>query len=268
MSSWPIQSELTKTYAFVYKNWVMAKGNVFTVFEVLFWPLVGFLTVGLMTQFVGLAPEMKAFLLVGIVSMSAIQVCQLDVSYVLLYDVWSKAIKQSFVAPIGIRHLVVGAFLMGVIRGTAVFLIQVAASFFFFKFNFLAPGSILPTAFFLLGIFLCAAMVGVLVCILVLVYGNRAEIAAWSLVSLMLLICGIYYPVSTLPGWAAALADLIPLTYFLEYFRTFHGFPATHSHPLITGYGMVIIYLAVEIGLLKKMLGKAKRTGILLRLSE
>lgn len=268
MFSWPIQSELTKTMAFVYKNWVMAMGNIFTLFEILFWPLVGFMSVGLMTKFVGLAPEMKAFILIGIVSMSAIQVCQLDVSYVLLYDVWSKAIKQSFVAPMGLRHFLAGAFFMGVVRGTAVFLVLAATSSLFFRFNFLAPGSVIPTLWFLLGIYLCSAMVGVLVCILVLNFGNRAEIAAWSLVSLMLLVCGIYYPVSTLPGWAAGFAEFIPLTYFLEYFRSFHGFAPAYPHPLLTGYGMVLLYLAFEIGLLKRMVKKAKRTGMLLKLSE
>jgi hypothetical protein len=65
--------------------------------------------------------------------------------------------------------------------------------------------------------------------------GNRAEVAAWSLVSLMLLVCGIYYPVSILPQWGTAIAALIPLTYFLEYFRHFYGFAPIFSHVLFTG---------------------------------
>jgi ABC-2 type transport system permease protein len=262
-----LQPEWTRTGAFVYKNWIMARSNVFTLFEILFWPLVSFLSVGFLTKFAGLGHDMKAFILIGVVSFSAVQVCQLDVAYVLLYDVWSKAIKHGFIAPVGIRHLFVGSLVMGVIRGGAVFFILMLASRQFFGFDFTVPG-ILPTALYLFGLFLCAAMVGLLVCILVLILGNRAEVAAWSMVSLMMLICGIYYPVSTLPESAARVATAIPLTYFLEYFRQFYGFTAGFPHALARGYAMVFLYLAIELLLLKAAVHRAKKTGMLLRLSE
>jgi len=196
-----------------------------------------------------------------------VQVCQLDVSYALLYDVWSKAVKHGFIAPVGIRHLLLGSLIMGVIRGTVVFLILMVASLLLFKFNFMVPG-IAPFSLFALGLFLNGAMVGMLVSILVLIFGNRAEVAAWSLVSLMLLVCGIYYPVSILPRWVMLGAELIPLTYFLEYFRQFYGFRPTFSHVLARGYLMVLAYLCLEVFLMKVALRRAKRKGTLLKLSE
>jgi ABC-2 type transport system permease protein len=263
----PWQNELTKIKAFAFKNWIMTRRNVFTLFEILFWPVVGFLSVGLLAEFTQLQPEMRAFILVGVISMGAVQVCQLDVCYALLYDVWSKAVKHGFIAPVGIRHLLLGSLIMGVMRGTVVFLILMVASLFLFKFNFMVPG-IAPFSLFALGLFLNGAMVGMLVSILVLVFGNRAEVAAWSLVSLMLLVCGIYYPVSILPGWVQLGAELVPLTYFLEYFRHFYGFTPTFSHVLARGYVMVLVYLCLEVFLMKAALRRAKRKGILLKLSE
>jgi ABC-2 type transport system permease protein len=262
-----LQSEMTKTRAFVFKNLIMTRRNVFTVFEILFWPLVAFLSVGLLAEFAELKPEMKAFILVGVVSMSAVQVCQLDVSYALLYDVWSKAVKHSFIAPVGLRHLLLGSMLVGIMRGSTVFFILMGASYVIFGFDFATPGA-LALALFILGLFLSAAMVGVFVCILVFAFGLRAEVAAWSLVSLMLLVCGIYYPVSILPRWVMAFAELIPLTYFLEYFRQFYAFKPTFSHVLIKGYAMVLGYLVLEVLLMKASLQRAKKTGMLLKLSE
>jgi ABC-2 type transport system permease protein len=187
--------------------------------------------------------------------------------YAMLYDVWSKAIKHGFAAPVGIRHLLFGSLIVGILRGGSVFVILVIASYALFGFNFTLPGA-LPIALFVLGLFLSAAMVGVFVCILVLVFGNRAEVAAWSLTSLMLLLCGVYYPVSVLPVWVRGLAEIIPLTYFLEYFRLFYGFPPLFSHVLLKGYVMVIAYLVIEIFAMKAALRRAKRTGLLLKLSE
>jgi ABC-2 type transport system permease protein len=266
-SSSLLQDERIKTQAFVYKNWTMAKRNVFTLLEILFWPVVGFLSVGLLTEFAAMQPEMKAFVLVGVVSMGTVQVCQLDVAYVLLYDVWSKALKHGFIAPTGVRHLLLGSLVVGMARGGAVFFILMGASYAFFQFDFRVPGAG-PLALFLFGLFLSAATVGVLVCILVLVFGNRADVAAWSLVSLMLLVCGIYYPVSILPGWAVPIAAIIPLTYLLEYFRQFYGFTPVFSNPLAKGYILVLGYLLGEILLMKVALRRAKKTGLLLKLSE
>jgi ABC-2 type transport system permease protein len=267
MSSSPWQGEITKIGAFALKNWIMTRRNVFTAFEVLFWPVVGFLSVGLLGEFARLQPEMKAFILIGVVSMGVLQVCQLDVAYALLYDVWSKAVKHGFIAPVGIHHMLLGSLMVGVIRGTVVFFVLMAASRAMFGFDFVAPG-VAPVILFLLGLFLNAAMVGMLVCILVLLFGNRAEIAAWSIVSLMLLVCGIYYPVTILPGWVRIGAELIPLTYVLEYFRGFYGFEPSFSHVLARTYVMVLVYLGAEVFLMKLALNRAKRKGTLLKLSE
>jgi len=262
-----LQGEITKTRAFVTKNWIMTKRNIFTLLEILFWPTVGFLSVGLLAEFAALQPEMKAFILVGVVSMSAVQVCQLDVAYVLLYDVWSKAVKHGFIAPVGIRHLLFGSLIVGILRGGTVFFILMGASYLFFDFDFTIPGPG-PILLFLFGLFLNAGAVGILVCILLLTFGNRAEVAAWSLVSLMLLLCGIYYPVSILPNWVRAISEMIPLTYFLEYFRSFYGFEPIFSHVLAKGYAMVLSCLVLEILVMKAALRRAKRTGMLLKLSE
>jgi len=245
----------------------MTRRNVFTLFEVMFWPVVAFLSVGLLAEFASLTPEMKAFILVGVVSMSAVQVCQLDVAYVLLYDVWSKAVKHGFIAPVGIRHLLIGSMAIGVARGGTVFFLLMGASYLIFGFDFTLPGW-WPMGLFLAGLFLCGTMVGIVVCILVLIYGLRAEVAAWSLVSLILLICGIYYPVSILPRWIASLAQIIPVTYFLEYYRQFYGFTPTFQYVLFKGYVLVFLYLALGVLLMKAAMRKARRTGLLLKLSE
>lgn len=251
----------------MFKNWIMAKRNLFTLFEILFWPSVSFLSVGLLAEFIKLQPRMKAFVLVGVVAMSTVQVCQLDVAYALLYDVWSKALKHGFIAPVSTRHLLIGSLFVGILRGGLVFLTLIAASHIIFDFNFATPG-VLPICLFLVGLFLSSAMIGILVSILVLTVGNRAEVAAWSLVSLMLLICGIYYPVSILPSWIIVFAKLMPITYFLEYYRGFYGFEPAFSHVLLKGYATVMAYLFLEVYLMKVSLKRAKRKGILLKLSE
>ncbi len=67
---------------------------------------------------------------------------------------------------------------------------------------------------------------------------------------------------------AQALARFIPLTYFLEYFRHFYGFPLNYSRPLLYGFSLSVIYILASYALLHYTLKSAYRRGILLRLSE
>ncbi|MBI2371025.1 MAG: ABC transporter permease [Deltaproteobacteria bacterium] len=245
----------------------MTRRSVFMLFEVLFWPCVWLVSVGLLTRFLELRQEMVAYVLVGVISMSIIQVCHLDVAFALLLDLWAKSMKHQFLAPIHQGHLLLGHWLMGVLRGIGVFALLAVFSAHAFGFDFLRAG-VGPLALFLLGLFLNAAAIGVVVCILILQYGHRAEVAAWSLVSLMMLVCGIYYPVTLLPGAVRWLAELLPLTYFLEAFRAYYGFQPLYAHSLLKGYALTAAYLVGLLVLFQWGLNRARRTGLLLKLSE
>jgi ABC-2 type transport system permease protein len=258
---------LIQIWAFAVKNWIITKRNVFTLFEILFWPVVGFFSVGLLTNFLELDPNKTGFILVGIISMSVIQVCQIDVAYVLLYDLWSKSLKHTFIAPVAPFQLIFGSWLIGVIRSFFVFVILSVFSSLAFGFDFLRPGPG-PLLLFLFGLFLTAASVGMSVCILLLLFGYMADVAAWSLSSLISLVCGIYYPVFILPTPLPQIAQAIPLTYFLAYFRSFYGFDEGFHHVLAWGFGLSLFYVALEMILFKIVLQRARRTGLLLKLSE
>jgi ABC-2 type transport system permease protein len=229
--------------------------------------VVGFFSVGLMTSFLRLDGNTTGFILIGVISMAVIQTCELDVAYVLLYDLWSKSFKHTFISPVRSYQLILGAWLMGVIRSTFVFLLLSILSIFTFGFNFFNPG-IGPLILFLSGLFLTSVSIGIGVCILVLLFGHKAEVAAWSLVSLLVMICGIYYPISVLPSPLPGIAQLIPLTYFLEYFRSFYGFQEELKNVLEWGFGLTGVYLILEAILFKKVLHRARETGIFIKLSE
>jgi ABC-2 type transport system permease protein len=262
-----MRAHVIRVLAFTKKNWINTRRNVFTLFEIVFWPTVGVLSVGLLTRFLDLTRETAAFVLIGTLALSLVQVCQLDVAYALLFDMWGKSAKHQFMAPVSPWHMVLGSWLMGVVRGLVVFGLLVLVSRWAFDFDFLAPG-FGAVAVFLLGMFLTAGAVGILVCMLLLLYGLRAEVSAWSGVSLVLLLCGIYYPVSMLPEPFMTLAGWIPLTHFLEAFRAHYGFTPVFDAPLTKGLSSVVAYLLLSYWGFTASIRRARRNGLLLRLSE
>ncbi|MBW1917271.1 MAG: ABC transporter permease [Deltaproteobacteria bacterium] len=260
-------TEFIKIWAFAARGGIMNRRNFFAVFEMFFWPLVAVFSVGLLTQFLQLDEATVSFVLIGALAMNTMQIVQLDISYALLYDVWSKSLKHGFIAPIRLGHIVLGSGLVGFVRGLLVFAIMGALSIWYFNMELWRPG-LLPLLFFLVGLFLMAAIAGVLVIGLVLIFGHRAEITAWAITYLLMILCGLYYPVSLLPTGVRGLAELIPLTYFLEYFRSFYGFPASVAHPLEWGLLLGLVYLVVSYGLMLLSLKASLRQGTLVKLSE
>jgi ABC-2 type transport system permease protein len=260
-------AEWWKTWAFAQRNLVMARRNVFFVFELTFWPGVAMLSHGLLTRFLDLTPATTSFILVGTISLSAVQVCQLDVAYAMLFDIWAKSMKHQFLSPVRIHHLAVGSWLVGVGRGLVVWALMAGIGTWAFGFDFLGGGP-LSLALFLVGCFLTALVIGTLVCALVLLFGTRAETSAWAVVNLIVMLAGIYYPVSILPGWAAAVSAAIPLTYFLDAVRVGYGFEPQFPHPLLTGFALAALYVALAHWALASAVTRARRTGLLLKLSE
>jgi len=259
--------EWVRTWAFAHRNLIMARRNVFFVFELTFWPGVAMLSHGLLTRFLELTPQMTAFILAGTVALSTVQVCQLDVAYAVLFDIWSKSMKHQFLAPVSIRHLALGAWLVGVGRGLVVFALMAAIGSSAFGFDFLGagPGSL---AVFLLGCFLTSLVVGVLVCSLVVLFGTRAETSAWAAVNFVVMLSGIYYPVSVLPDWVQVISAAVPLTYFLDAFRAGYGFAPAFAHPAVMGFALSGLYLALAHWALAAAITRSRRTGLLLKLSE
>ena len=258
------QGELNKYLASAYKNWMISRRNVFTLFELFFWPLVNLLSIGLLTRFLMVDESMVSFLLVGSIALTIHKEDQMDVAYVLLFDMWSKSIKNTFIAPVHSRHLIFGSLFFGIMRGSVVFAILASVSFYFFGFNFQA-GGLFPPLIFLAGVFAMAAIVGITVCIFILTFGQKADVAAWSLSGLILLFSGIYYPVEVLPSFLQAVARAIPLTYFLEYYRSIF-IPGPHH--LSIGLSLAALYLLLGLILFDRAISRARRTGILLSLSE
>lgn len=258
-------SQINKIIAFTYRNYLFAKRNIYAFVEVLFWPAVGVISIGLMSSFLELTSELKAFLLTGAIISGILQVTQLDVAYGFLYDVWSKSLRQTFVTPVNLFHYILGSWLFGIARGIVVLILLGLFAKMTFGFRFPDIKTIIIS---ITGIFLSALVIGMAVQFFILFFGQRIMEIVWMISTLIMLICGIYYPVSMLPDFIKIIAEFIPVTYFLEYFRISYGFIPVFKNILIKGFGLSFIYICILFILLETALKRAKRTGMIIKLSE
>ncbi len=254
-----------RSLAFTYRNYLFAIRNVFAFAELVFWPVVSLISIGLLGNYLHLEEKALAFVLTGAITGGILQVAQLDVAYSLLYEVWSKSMKHTMLTPIGISENLFGSWLIGILRGSVIFFILGLSAMALFGFQF---PSLPVTLIFLLGIFGSAFILGLLVSVLILIFGQKAEITAWMFAYLFMLLGGIYYPIETLPPFFFYLAQWVPITYFLEYFRESFGFTSGLSGGLAKGFGLLVLYVWLGLSVMRYALTQARKKGIIVRLSE
>ncbi len=251
--------------AFAYRNFIFAKRNVYVFVEMLFWPVVGVLSIGLMGDFLKLEEHTLNFVLTGAIASGTLQVTQLDVGYALLYDVWSKSMKHTFLSPAHVAAALLGSWVVGMLRGISIFFILSGLAKYYFNFDY---PPFWGTFNFLLGVFWMSLITGLMVWILILRYGQRAEISVWALSYMVMILCGIYYPVQMLPQPIFTVAQMIPLTYFLEGVRVHYGFAPLFEYGLWKGWFLNFLYVLGGLWCVKLAIARARKTGLLLKLSE
>jgi len=261
-----LSSEITKTLAFSYRNVTMVKRNVFLLSEIFFWPFIGLLSMGFMLSYLKPGARDSAVVMSGVAAFSVLQTCQLDVAYVMLFDMWSKSMKHTVAAPIGKRHFLLGSWLIGIIRGTVTFFIITLFMHLIFKYDILKVG-FAPTFTFLAGLMISGLIIGMFTTVALYTFGMRAEIVPWSIVSILLLVCGIYYPVDVLPPVLRHIGEAIPLTYFLEAYRGAYGVVAS-PYAALKGFVLSGIYISIVFWLLTQAERRARRRGLILKMSE
>lgn len=256
---------ISETIAFTYRNYVVTKNEFYAIFEMLFWPLVTLVSVGLLGEFLYLGKNEVAFIIIGVIALSVVHIVQIDVTYVMLLDMWSMSLKYLIVSPVPFYRMVVGAWLFGVVRGTVSLTLLILLSSALFNFSFELP--LAAAIVFTLGLFASSILIGIFNCVLILIFGRRAEIFAWTLTAVILIFCGIYYPVTILPEPFRTFGLLIPITHFLEYFRSFYGFSPTLQNPLVFGILETVIYLLLLLIVAELSMRRARKTGLVLKLS-
>lgn len=127
--------------------WLITKKRVYHIFEILFWRAIALVSVGFMTRFLSVSPDVVAFILVGVIALSVVHLGQLDMSYLILHSVWEKSLKQELVAPVKIYHIVAGAWGIGVIHSFIVFSLLSLFSAYAFDYPLFSIG-LLPVLLF------------------------------------------------------------------------------------------------------------------------
>ena len=266
-----LRNELIGLYGVVERNLYLTKRYFLWDLAFLLWTIANTLTIVFIAKGVGLSPEKEnAFataLLVGGVIWAFLGIIFEIVTETVAWERWEGTIEYTFMAPVSRPVHLVGmgiyAVIYGMFRAAAVFVAVVA----FIGLH--VPNANYSASVALLAIASVSFIgVGMMTAVLPLISPEKGTQLGFVAQGLMLVVSGVYYPVSVLPEWMQWISKISPATYALRGCRasilTGAGLAWGNVWPLL-----VIGAFSIPIGLVvfksgeryAKKRGKLKRSG-------
>jgi ABC-2 type transport system permease protein len=157
-------------------------------------------------------------LLIGAVIWSYLGIVFEILTETVAWERWEGTIEYTFMAPLSraVHLLGMGAFavLYGVVRTALLF--AVVALFFGLTF----PDANFAAALLLLAVASVSfAGVGIMTAVLPLISPEKGAQLGFVAQGVLLVVSGVYYPVSVMPGWMQAISTISPATYALDGIR-------------------------------------------------
>ena len=143
--------------------------------------------------------------------------CQLGFSVAFLEEIWSRNLGHLMMSPLRPAEYIAALIVVSLIKLTVAMVPVALLAYLFFGFNLLSLG--FAFAAFFANLIIMSWALGLVSTGVVLRWGLGAENLAWLAVFVLLPICCVYYPVTTLPGWLQPVALALPPTYVFEGLR-------------------------------------------------
>jgi ABC-2 type transport system permease protein len=271
MSAYAIEArrQLVGLFGIVERNVYLTKRYFLWDLAFMVWTIANTLTIVFIARGLNLGPVKtnvaETALLVGATIWAFLGIIFEFMTETVAWERWEGTIEYTFMAPLSRAVHLFGqgayAVLYGLIRATILFF-AVAA---FIGIH--APLANYGAALALLAIASLSFIgVGIMTSVLPLISPEKGAQLGFVAQGLMLVVSGVYYPVSVMPEWMQWISKISPATYALRGIR----------HSIILGTGLVwadvwplliIAVLATPIGLAIFRVGEryAKRTGKLKR---
>jgi len=180
-------------------------------------------------------------------------------------DVWSRNFLNIFATPLTIFEYLGGLILTGLCTSLISLVAMVVLATTVFGLSFLGYGlALIP---FLLILVLSGIALGIFGSAIVLRFGPASEWLIWPVPTLISPFVGVFYPLSTLPGWMRLIGHALSPSYVFEGMRSVvagHGAPI---QGLALGFALAVFYVALAVAVFARVHRYALASGLIARYS-
>ena len=186
--------------------------------------------------------DLVLYLGIGTVVWAYLRAVFANIGEMVAWERWEGTIEYTMMAPISRLTHMLGVSLFSVFYGLARSALLLAVLALFFHVD-LSGANIPGAVTLLLAGSVSFIGFGIMAATLPLLFPERGEEMTFVISSVLLLVSGVYYPITVLPGWMQKIAAVSPATYVLEGMRAtiLEGQPTS----ALGGYLLPILLLGV-----------------------
>lgn len=252
---------MRKIRGILIRSWNISRRRPHDYFHVFVWPFLFLLPLGFLLQYAQVGPEKMYFIVSGIIMWRFMYLSQMDISYGMLYSLWSRSFRNVAMAPLRDSEFVLGYWIYSILRATVIFILMNIVAYFLFGFNILLAGPwLIPI---LIGFMLFGIPLGLVTLSTVYLLGQKAEVTAWSITDIVMILSGVFYPIIIFPETIQAAASALPPTHGLNALRELllHGTVNHAEIAMLYLLGIAAIFLMALVYRYAK--NRALRTGFM-----
>ena len=259
-----------RVLAIVLRHLYVLKRSWPRILELAYWPTVQMILWGFITTFFlshsSWVSQAAGVLISAVLLWDVLFRANLGLSISFIEEMWARNLGQLFVSPLRPYELVAALMLMSFIRTVISTLPAALLAFPFYDVWVFSLGP--PLIAFFANLLVLGWCVGLLVSGLLLRYGLGAESLCWLGIFLLAPLSGIYYPISSLPGWLQPISWSLPSAYVFEGMRGVL-FDGVFRIDLFAGaVTLNAVYLLLTAAFFLFMFRRARVRGLLLQQGE
>jgi len=180
-------------------------------------------------------------------------------------DVWSRNFLNLFATPLSVTEYIAGLVMCSVWSSIVGLAVMLGLATLAFGLSFLSYGLALVP--FVAILFLAGIAIGIFASGCVLRFGPAAEWFIWPIPAVLAPFAGVFYPLSTLPGWMQIVSRVLPPSYVFEGLRGITLHQGWSSAGLATGGILSLLYIALACWFFTRIYRRALRSGLIARYS-
>lgn len=258
-----------RTFAILLRQFYLIRGSFSRLFPLFAWAGIDMVLWGFLTRYLNsfvssgfnFVPALLGAVLLWDFCIRIMQ----GVTMAFFEDVWSNNFINMFATPLLISEYVLGLVLSTIATSSIGLIVMLSIATVIFKLSIFVYGIMaIP---FIMVLFLFGISIGIFGSALVLHFGPASEWFIWPLPALVSPFVGVFYPISTLPGWMQIVSRFLPPSYVFEGLRAIVLGKGFTGLPLVWGGCLAIVYIVLAHSFFTKVYRNSLRTGNLVRYS-
>jgi ABC-2 type transport system permease protein len=259
-----------RIWGMVLRYWYVIRSSWPRTAELIYWPLVQMLMWGFLQSYLAqttsFAAKAAGLFIGGVLLWDILVRSQLGFAVAFLEEIWSRNLGHLMMSPLRPTELVAALTIVSLLKLLVAMVPVAVLAYAFFDFNVLSLG--IAFAAFFANLVIMSWSLGLVSTGVVLRWGLGAESFAWLIVFVLLPLCCVYYPVTTLPEWLQPVALALPPTYVFEGLRAVVLNGTFDVQLMVKAFALNLSYFALGFAAFAYFLHRARVQGSLVQMGE